>query len=118
MARSGDYKKQAVASPKTKIHSAITRYKVIQGWNNFSLVELQPQTGRTHQIRVHLHHLGNPLVGDKLYRLKKYVHLSSAPRHLLHAFSLEFKLFNQKYSFQIPLPNDMKKFLDSFKHNI
>ena len=66
--------------------SAITRYKVIDERNGFEKVELSPHTGRTHQLRVHLAHLGHPIVGDTLYNGK------SANRMFLHAYKLELTL--------------------------
>lgn len=66
--------------------SAVTRYKVIHNTGELSLVELLPKTGRTHQLRVHLAHIGNPIVGDELYEGKP------AKRLMLHAKSLKIKL--------------------------
>jgi 23S rRNA pseudouridine1911/1915/1917 synthase len=63
--------------------SAVTEYKVTQEFNDSSLVELRPTTGRTHQLRVHMHHLGHPIIGDILYAGKP------ASRLYLHAHSLE-----------------------------
>ena len=51
--------------------SAITYWKKIRSYNNFTLVEAYPKTGRTHQIRVHMTSLGHPIIGDKLYFTKK-----------------------------------------------
>jgi 23S rRNA pseudouridine1911/1915/1917 synthase len=65
---------------------AVTEYRVLESKGGESLVECRPRTGRTHQIRVHLKHLGCPVLGDPLYgRRGGYV------RHMLHAWKLEFR---------------------------
>ena len=56
--------------------SAITYWKKIRSYNDFTLVEAYPKTGRTHQIRVHMTSLGHPIIGDKLYFTKKSAQLS------------------------------------------
>lgn len=66
--------------------SAITKYETIQTGAGYSLVRLQPETGRTHQLRVHLAHLGHPIVGDTFYAGKE------ADRLYLHAESLEITI--------------------------
>jgi 23S rRNA pseudouridine1911/1915/1917 synthase len=66
---------------------ARTTYRVIELFDRFSLVELQPETGRTHQLRVHLAWLGFPVVGDRVYGHRRQRLLKS--RHFLHAHKLE-----------------------------
>lgn len=86
--------------------SAITRYTTIKKHNGYTLLELRPETGRTHQLRVHLKHLKHPIVGDNLYSGK------DAPRLLLHAASLEITLPNGERSiFTAPLPPDFQEFM-------
>jgi 23S rRNA pseudouridine1911/1915/1917 synthase len=76
-----------------------TTYKVVQAHTQVSLIELKPATGRTHQLRVHLAHLGHPIVGDVLYGGKP------AERLFLHAESLEITLPNgERKTFTAPLP--------------
>jgi 23S rRNA pseudouridine1911/1915/1917 synthase len=83
---------------------AQTRYKVLAEHDGVSLVELRPQTGRTHQLRVHLAHIGHPIVGDPLYGNGSY-----ADRLLLHAYQLEITLPNhERRTFEAPLPNEFK----------
>jgi 23S rRNA pseudouridine1911/1915/1917 synthase len=74
-----------------------------------SLIELKPKTGRKHQLRLHLHSLGHPILGDKKYFNKKIKVLNkNFSRHLLHAQKIEFQyLDNKKYQFESPLPQDM-----------
>lgn len=86
--------------------NAITRYHTVEKKNGYSLLELRPETGRTHQLRVHLKHLKHPIVGDNLYSGKE------APRLLLHAASLEITLPNgERDIFTAPLPPDFQDFL-------
>ena len=109
IARAATYRKQVIAGrkTKTKIREAVTEYKVIKEYGSYSLVEAKPWTGRMHQIRVHLFSIGHPIVGDKLYALKKYKK-AEAGRQLLHAESLKFELAGKKYDFQADLPQDFK----------
>ena len=67
---------------------AVTHFKVLQRFEKYSLIELRLETGRTHQIRVHMSHIGAPLVGDYLYNEDDYGKISVRP--LLHSKSLEF----------------------------
>ncbi|MCL2266561.1 MAG: RluA family pseudouridine synthase, partial [Treponema sp.] len=53
--------------------NAVTFYKVIKSWKNYSLVLLRPRTGRTHQLRVHMRHIGHPILGDPVYGKKDSV---------------------------------------------
>lgn len=87
---------------------SLSYYEVIEKFEDKSLVEIVPKTGRMHQIRVHMHSIGHPIVGDKKYQTKlirdknKYFE-----RHLLHAFSLKFRgLDGKKYQFESDLPKD------------
>jgi 23S rRNA pseudouridine1911/1915/1917 synthase len=113
IARAGNYKKQTVAGrkTKTKIRGAVTEYKQLKRFNNYSLVEAHPLTGRMHQIRIHLFSIGHPIVGDKLYKLKSIKPNPLAKRHLLHAERLDFMLFGQKFSLIAPPPEDFNVFL-------
>ncbi|HLN19218.1 MAG TPA: RluA family pseudouridine synthase, partial [Patescibacteria group bacterium] len=112
LARATSYRKQIIAGKKTKtkIREAISCYKVLKKWNNFTLVEVTPKTGRFHQIRVHLASIGHPVVGDKLYKLKK-IKPTMVARQLLHAKSINFELFGKNYEFEAKLPDDFSKYL-------
>jgi 23S rRNA pseudouridine1911/1915/1917 synthase len=78
-------KKMAVC-PAGSGREAITQYRMLDSARGVSLIECRPRTGRTHQIRVHLKHLGCPVLGDPLYgRRGRY------SRHMLHAWKLEFR---------------------------
>lgn len=82
---------------------AVTDYEVLSTREGFSLVACLPRTGRTHQIRVHLHHLGHPIAGDPLYGKR-----DQFSRHLLHAWRLEFRHpgTGETIRCEAPLPAD------------
>lgn len=87
-------------------------YRVLEELGQFSLLEIQPLTGRTHQIRVHFSSLGHPLVGDKMYGGKSLI-----KRQFLHASVLGFKQpkTGEWLEFKSELPNDLEKFLESLR---
>lgn len=88
--------------------SAVTHYKVLRVSGAFSLVELKPETGRTHQLRVHLDQLGHPIVGDKLYGG------APAERMFLHAEKLEITLplSRERRTFTAELPKEFEDLLN------
>lgn len=87
----------------------------VSGYQGFSLVELHPKTGRTHQIRVIMTHLKHPLVGDVRYvgRKRAKADVKWCPRHFLHAQSLSFShpITHEAMTFSSPLPDDLSKVL-------
>ncbi len=103
---------------------AITHYKVLQRFNYVTLLELKLETGRTHQIRVHMHHLHHPVVGDQLYNgresqllqlppnlRKRGQHLLKLlPHQTLHARKLSFihPRSKERVEFEAPLPENFK----------
>ena len=95
---------------------SVTQYRVVENFKEgYCLLELRPLTGRTHQIRVHLKHLGHPIVGDAKYGGRKTVRTDRGwcPRQFLHASYLGFDhpVSGQSVEFESPLPNDLKKAL-------
>jgi len=104
---------------------AITHYKVLRSWGtSCALISCRLQTGRTHQIRVHMAHIGHPLVGDPVYlrrtpatarTLPPAVRdaLLAFPRQALHAASLGFRhpISGQALHFERPPPEDMAALL-------
>ncbi len=88
---------------------SVTRYEVIRSVGGCSLLNVFPQTGRTHQIRVHFAAIGHPLLGDELYGKKSPM----LPRQFLHAYSLGFvhPSTGEKMTFTAPLPEDMNEVL-------
>ena len=108
-----DRKKQKVYSeidPGSKVgkREAITDFKVIERYPKHTLLEVSPQTGRKHQIRVHLSHLGHPIVGDKVYGFKNQDDLGLT-RHFLHAESITIKMMNgEEKTFNSNLPPELE----------
>lgn len=86
-----------------------TSYKIIDRFSDFSLLDVKLFSGRTHQIRVHLDHIGHSIVGDKLYGGKN----STLDRPFLHSSRLEFKhpISKEELIFNSELPKDLKGFL-------
>lgn len=80
-----DRKKQAVTSINSK--KAITHFKVLKRYKNASLIELKLETGRTHQIRVHMNYIGHPVVNDPVYGKRKLIDNSG---QCLHAMTIGF----------------------------
>ena len=93
-------------------HRAITHYKILKRMRGASLIELELETGRTHQIRVHMSHIGHPLVGDYLYNEKYYDKDNVRP--LLHSKSLDLlqPLTGKRLHLECELPTDFKKRID------
>lgn len=94
---------------------AITHYRTIGSYSDASLLELTLDTGRTHQIRLHLAHLGYPIIGDGMYGVR-------APwmaRQALHAASISFMHLrdNHEVAIQAPLPQDFAEALEFCKNN-
>lgn len=106
-----DRVKMAVVQPdKGKI--AITDYCVIKRYDGYTLCRFDLKTGRTHQIRVHTKYLGHPIVGDKVYGIKKQKFKLNG--QLLHAFRLSFvhPTTLKEMTFEAPLPDYFKEILD------
>lgn len=101
-----DFRRQSVSFVHSK--HALTRYKVLKRFSKATLLELIPETGRTHQLRVHLAHLGHPILGDAKYGRK-----SDFIRLALHARELGFgHPGNSKFiSFQSELPLEFNNFI-------
>ena len=92
---------------------ARTGYKVREQFEGHSLLELYLETGRTHQIRVHMAHIGHPLVGDTTYGKASPL----VERHFLHAFHLGFKhpVTGESLEFQTGLPADLAPAVDALR---
>ena len=113
-------KKMAV-TPLEKGREALTRYRVLKRYRHTTLLEIKPLSGRTHQIRVHLAHLGHPVVGDAVYGNQSAENrVGSRPatepvgsRHALHASKLEFihPENGKLVQFESPLPDDFKQLI-------
>ncbi len=100
------HRKKMAINPE-RGRSARTDYRVLQAGGGVSLVECTLHSGRTHQIRVHLHHLGHPVLGDNLYGRNRQI---SAPRQMLHSWKLGFThpRTSERVLFEAPLPEDFR----------
>lgn len=114
--------------------AAITHYKVLERFNYVTLIECRLETGRTHQIRVHMQHIGHPLFNDDTYggdkivkgtifsKYKQFVENCFAviPRHALHARSLGFihPTTHQEVCFESELPADMKAVIEKWRRYV
>ena len=107
-----DRKKMAITSDGKP---AVTEFKVLERFENFSYVECKLQTGRTHQIRVHMTAIGHPLLGDTKYTARKNPFDISG--QALHSHTLKFihPTTKELMTFTAPLPDDMKNILDKLK---
>lgn len=128
VAESRIWVKQAV-HPAGKACTTVFRKE--RTWNTrrgpLALVRCIPETGRMHQIRVHLTHLGHPILGDKIYGPFEHCYLEYIqhgwsreleeqlvlPRHALHACRLEFPFDEETFTAEAPLPEDMRRLLET-----
>jgi 23S rRNA pseudouridine1911/1915/1917 synthase len=99
--------RQRMSASVLRGRAAKTEYRVVQSSDRASLVECRLHSGRTHQIRVHLHHLGHPVLGDKVYACGA----KGFPRQMLHAWKLGFRhpRTEEWKSFEAPLPDDFNQ---------
>lgn len=104
-----DRKKMCITEKNSK--NAVTHYRVLQRFMEYTLVECKLETGRTHQIRVHMASLGHPVMGDKTYGVKKEKYNLSG--QLLHAKIVGFihPITKEYMEFETDIPERFKKFL-------
>jgi 23S rRNA pseudouridine1911/1915/1917 synthase len=131
----GKREKMQVCEPGGNSREATTWYEVIQRFEKAAYVRLLPKTGRTHQLRVHMSHLGHPILADSLYRGRSQVTeadlnpaltgTDDSPilirRQALHARRLTFRhpLSGKEMTIEAPLPEDMQttlNYLESLAH--
>ncbi len=126
-----DRMKMDVFTDASEGRHAVTHYRVIENLGYISLVECRLETGRTHQIRVHMEHIGHPLFNDERYggdsilrgttftKYRQFVNncFKILPRHALHARSLGFThpLTGEELSFESELPRDMDLLLEKWR---
>lgn len=100
---------------------AVTHIRPLEDLGDYTLIECRLETGRTHQIRIHLAEMGHPLCGEKVYNQPlfdtPYVDNSDAPRIALHAAELGFvhPSTGEKMTFEMPLPDDLQKFIEQLR---
>ncbi len=112
----GDRRKQKVYLPHEPGSQgkriAVTKYKVLQRFKDYDLIEVKPLSGRKHQIRTHFAYLGHPIAGDKLYGFKNQPCPKELKRQFLHATYLKIQLpSNQVKEFKSGLPKELKRVL-------
>jgi 23S rRNA pseudouridine1911/1915/1917 synthase len=113
--RDPSHRKRMSVTSTGKGREAITIYKKLESFTHHTLLEVQPITGRTHQIRVHLSFLGTPVAGDKVYGKRH----SKIPlnRHFLHALNLNI-IIPGDYSprlFEAKLPEDLENIVNDLR---
>ncbi|MCD6505849.1 RluA family pseudouridine synthase [Candidatus Poribacteria bacterium] len=125
-----DRKKFSVNSVSPK--EAITEVRILEDYGRYALIEARPKTGRTHQIRVHLSHIGHPVVGDPMYGGGRKRSIKEAPdeeirkvmeritRQMLHAHTLSFRhpATGKWMSFSAPIPEDMKEVIERLRRKM
>lgn len=96
---------------------AVTAFRVIERFDGYDLLEVELQTGRTHQIRVHLSHMGYPVAGDRDYSRARSSKRLGLSRQFLHAYKLDFEHpdSGSMMSFTSPLPEELKVTLSSLR---
>ena len=114
---SKDRKKQKVYLPHEPgsegKRKAITKYRVLKKFKDYTLVEVSPKTGRKHQIRTHFSYIGHPVAGDKLYGFKNQPCPKNLKRQFLHANQIKITLpSGQEREFKSDLPMDLKEVLE------
>ena len=94
--------------------ASVTHYKVMERLNDATILEIKLETGRTHQIRVHMDHIGHGIIGDELYG---YVDEDLINRQALHAYSLKFEQprTKEQLEFKAEIPADMKILIEKLK---
>jgi 23S rRNA pseudouridine1911/1915/1917 synthase len=101
---------EVVGEDREDRREAVTDFSVVREFEKFTYVRLMPKTGRTHQLRVHLAHFGNPVLGDILYGGRQ---AKDFPRLALHAYSIEFThpFTGSGIRVTSPLPVDLRSFI-------
>jgi len=113
--RDPSHRKKMAITTLARGRVAISEYKTLESFPRYTLLEFHPQTGRTHQIRLHCAFLGCPIVADNIYgHAKASLELD---RHFLHAFRLKITLPGEKSfsTFEAPLPDDLSLVLGKLR---
>jgi 23S rRNA pseudouridine1911/1915/1917 synthase len=96
---------------------AVTHVTVVESLAGYTLLSCRLETGRTHQIRIHLAELGHPVCGERVYHRRTSADESGAPRLALHAAELGFRhpLTEEAMRWEMPMPDDLRAFLDRLR---
>lgn len=110
------HRKKMAVVPEGQGRTAVTDYEVLEDLGRYALLKVHPVTGRTHQIRVHLAHIGHPIVGDPVYggrRGRTAAGVADISGQALHAASVSFNhpRTGERMRFSAPLPEDMQRLL-------
>ena len=109
-----DRKKMTVTADNSK--NAITHLKVIKKYQDYTLVSLVLETGRTHQIRVHMNYIGYPIYNDPVYNTKKCTEFGQ----FLHSYKMDFihPITKKEMHFEAPIPKEFQNFIDALDTNL
>ena len=109
-----DRKKMTVTADNSK--NAITHLKVIKKYQDYTLVSLVLETGRTHQIRVHMNYIGYPIYNDPVYNTKKCTEFGQ----FLHSYKMDFihPITKKEMHFEAPIPEEFQNFIDALDTNL
>lgn len=123
--------KMMVCSPGGRSREAVTFYETAEKFRNFAYINLHPHTGRTHQLRVHMQHIGTPIVADRQYIYEDRFttgHITGKPmtgetliaRQALHAFRLTIShpVSGKEICFEAPLPEDFETTLRALRQSV
>lgn len=111
---SKDRKKMTVTADNSK--NAITHLKVVKKYQDYTLVSLVLETGRTHQIRVHMNYIGYPIYNDPVYNTKKCTEFGQ----FLHSYKMDFihPITKKEMHFEAPIPEEFQNFIDALDTNL
>ncbi len=109
------HRKRMAVTDKGRTRHAVTHYEVVERYEEYTLVKARLETGRTHQIRVHMAYIGHPVVGDRVYGRKK--ESFNTDGQMLHAYRLTFShpRTQKIISFEAPLPSYFKDIIKKLK---
>ena len=96
---------------KKIVQKAISHLKILKSNKEYSLLELNPITGRKHQLRKQLYNIGNPIIGDDKYFVKKHINKIRSKNLMLHAHKIKFMINNVKYNFKAKYNEDFEEFI-------
>jgi 23S rRNA pseudouridine955/2504/2580 synthase len=96
---------------KKIVQKAISHLKILKSNGQYSLLELNPITGRKHQLRKQLYNIGNPIIGDNKYFVKKHMNKVKSKNLMLHAHKIKFMINNVKYNFKAKYNEKFEDFI-------
>ena len=96
---------------KKIVQKAISHLKILKSNGEYSLLELNPITGRKHQLRKQLYNIGNPIIGDDKYFVKKHINKIRSKNLMLHAHKIKFMINNVKYNFKAKYNEEFEDFI-------